>query len=75
MFITKRTVLSKVLRQIIYSQLISEELDKKGFSFIEETRSFVIDLTIDIENRRIYSSAIAYKTRLLVSGWYKFIGE
>jgi len=74
-FIIKKTVLNKVLRQVIYSQSISEELDREGSGSIKETRSFVINLTINIENRRVYSSAIAYKARLLVSGWYKSIGE
>jgi hypothetical protein len=67
-FIAKRTILGKVLGQVIYSQLISEELNREGSGSIKETRSFVIDLIINIENRYIYSSAIAYKARLLVSG-------
>jgi hypothetical protein len=74
-FVAKRTVLSKVLRQVAHSQPISEELDGEGSGSVEETSSFVMDLTIDAENRRVYSSAIACKARLLVSGWYRSIGE
>ena len=73
-FVAKRTVLGKVLRQVVHSQLISKELDGEGSSSIEETCSFVMDLAIDKENRRAYSSTIA-KARLLVSGWYRSIGE
>jgi hypothetical protein len=67
-FIAKRTILGKVLGQVTHSQLISKELNREGSGSIKETRSFVIDLMINIENRYIYSSAIAYKARLLVSG-------
>jgi hypothetical protein len=67
-FIAKRIVLGKVLKQVIYSQPIFKELNKEGSGFVEETYSFVMDLIINIENRYIYSSAIAYKARLLVSG-------
>jgi hypothetical protein len=74
-FVAKRTVLGKVLGQVAHSQPISEELDGEGSGSVEETRSFVMDLTIDAENRRVYSSAIACKARLLVSGWYRSIGE
>jgi hypothetical protein len=74
-FIAKRTVLGKVLGQVTHTQLISEELDREGSGSVEETRSFVIDLTINVENCRVYSSAIACKARLLVSGWYRSIGE
>ncbi len=74
MFIAKRTTLGKVLRQVIYNYLISEELNREGSSSIKETRSFVIDLTINVENHYIYS-AITYKVRLLVLGYYKSIRE
>jgi hypothetical protein len=74
-FITKRTVLGKVLGQVIYSQPISKELNGEGSGSIEETYSFVINLIINTENYCIYSSAIAYKARLLISGWYKSIRE
>jgi len=42
------------------------ELDGEGSGLVEETRSFIINLTIDVENRRVYSPAIAYKARLPV---------
>jgi hypothetical protein len=74
-FVAKRTALGKVLRQVAHSHPISEELDGEGSGSVEETRSFVMDLTIDAENHRVYSSAIARKVRLLASGCYRSIGE
>jgi hypothetical protein len=67
--------LGKVLRDVAHTQPISEELDGEGSGSVEETHSFVMDLMIDGENRRVYSSAIACKARLPVLSWYGPIGE
>jgi hypothetical protein len=73
--VARRPVLGKVPRQVAHTQPVSVQLDGEGSGSVEETRSFVMDLMIDAENRRVYSSAIACKARLLVSSWYGSIGE
>jgi hypothetical protein len=69
-------VLDKLRRQVAYTQPISVELDRESSSPVKETSSFIIDLMINAENCRVYSSAIACNTGVpVVLSWYGSIRE